>query len=293
STLQNPSHTYNTPGIYTVTLTATNSGGSSAPETKVDYVTVTDPPPSALYLSLASNAIVGGVNAADEDILWYDGTAWSLLFDGSDLGVSGDLNAFHVIDATQILMSFTKANTFGGVTIDDHDIALFTATSLGENTTGTFSLYFDGDTADLTAPAEDIDAVHLHADGRLIVSTLGTPSVSGVGSTKDEDLLAFTPTVPGDYTSGGTWEMYFDASDVGISGGGDVIGVSIAANGDIYLSTDTTVVVGGLTAADEDVFICTPITLGSTTQCTFAPGLYFDGSDWALEANDVDGIAVP
>jgi PKD repeat protein len=39
STLQNPSHTYASAGIYTVTLTATNAGGSD-PETKTDYITV-------------------------------------------------------------------------------------------------------------------------------------------------------------------------------------------------------------------------------------------------------------
>lgn len=31
STLQNPTHTYANPGYYTVTLTATNAGGSSSP----------------------------------------------------------------------------------------------------------------------------------------------------------------------------------------------------------------------------------------------------------------------
>jgi Zn-dependent metalloprotease len=42
STEQNPTYTYNTQGIYTVTLTATNQFGSDV-ETKVDYITVTAP----------------------------------------------------------------------------------------------------------------------------------------------------------------------------------------------------------------------------------------------------------
>lgn len=45
STAQNPDYTYNTPGTYTVTLTATNAGG---PDTmvKTDYITVSAVPPT-------------------------------------------------------------------------------------------------------------------------------------------------------------------------------------------------------------------------------------------------------
>ncbi len=43
STAQNPSYTYNTAGTYTVTLTASNCAGSDV-VTKVDYITVSEPP---------------------------------------------------------------------------------------------------------------------------------------------------------------------------------------------------------------------------------------------------------
>ncbi len=43
SSAQNPTVTYNTAGTYSVTLTATNSAGSD-PETKTNYITVTDTP---------------------------------------------------------------------------------------------------------------------------------------------------------------------------------------------------------------------------------------------------------
>jgi PKD repeat protein len=45
SSLQNPSHVYADPGTYDVTLTASNSLGTSDPLTKTAYVTLTDPPP--------------------------------------------------------------------------------------------------------------------------------------------------------------------------------------------------------------------------------------------------------
>jgi PKD repeat protein len=292
STAQNPTHTYSAAGTYTVTLTATNAQGSDT-AVKTDYITVTEPVPSAFYVSFKGDNDVGGLEASDEDILWYDGTSWTTHFDGSDMGVTGDLKAFHIIDGQHILMAFSDDIIIGGVTIDDHDIALFTATSLGENTTGAFSLFFDGDAAGLTTPRDDIDAIHLLPDGRLVLSTRGAPSIAGVAGLKDEDLFALAPAVPGDYTSGGSWEMYFDASDVGISGGGDIVAVSITANGDLYLSVNKTVTVGDLVVDDEDVFVCTPISLGQTTRCDFAPSLYFDGSLWALGPTDIDGLAVP
>ena len=42
SSAQNPTHTYTTPGVYTVALTATNANGSDV-ETKVGYITVNEP----------------------------------------------------------------------------------------------------------------------------------------------------------------------------------------------------------------------------------------------------------
>jgi trimeric autotransporter adhesin len=42
STLQNPSHSYDTPGTYSVRLTVTNADGSDA-ELKTDYISVSDP----------------------------------------------------------------------------------------------------------------------------------------------------------------------------------------------------------------------------------------------------------
>jgi len=231
----------------------------------------------------------------DEDILSFDGANWAMLFDGSDVGLAGlDLDAFYIVDADTILMSFDIPATVGSlVALQPSDIVQFDAISLGPDTAGSFSMYFDGSDVGLDASYENIDAIELLADGRLLISTTGSPVVPGV-SGSDEDLLAFTWTgAPGENTSG-TWEMYFDGSDVGLNASKeDVVGVAVAPNGDIYLTTegnfDVTVVLG----KNEDVFVCTPTSLGNVTACTFSPALYFVGSTWGLSGDSVDGINLP
>jgi hypothetical protein len=142
---------------------------------------------------------------------------------------------------------------------------------------------------------EDIDAFELLSDGRLVVSTSGSLSVTGPGGTTlsgaDEDLIVLTPLVAGNY-SAGTWAMYFDGSDVGLSvNSGDIDGVDISTTGDIYLSMREIFSVTGVAGDDEDVFICRPSSIGPSTACTFLPNL-FDGSQWGLSANDIDAIDI-
>jgi hypothetical protein len=257
--------------------------------------TPTSTPPysyNPLYLSFASSQTVGGLSSSDEDILRFDGTHWSLFFDGSDVGVgSSDLFAFSIVDADTILMSFNSAITVNGIAATQQDVLRFDATSLGSTTAGTFSLYFDGsDVGFDNTTNEKIDSLSLLSDGRLLISTTGSPSVPGPVNGKDEDVLAFTPTSLGNVTNG-TWSLYFDGSDVGLSESSnedvdalDVVGANL------YLSTVGDFSVTGLSGADEDVFVCAATSIGDVTACNYLPALYFDGSTWGLAANDVDAF---
>jgi hypothetical protein len=227
----------------------------------------------------------------DEDILSFDGVNFAMVFDGSDVGVGKlDLDAFQILESNVILMSFNNPVTISGVgAVDDSDILRFDATALGANTAGNFSLFFDGSLVGLDTNSEDIDAIAMLSDGSLLVSTVGTFSVPGVDG-QDEDLLRCVGSF-GAATSC-TWSLYFDGSDVGLAdnSGENVIGASVSANGDIYLTTANTFVVPGITGENEDVFVCTNPSTGANTSCNYSPTLFFDGSVWGLSGNNLDGI---
>jgi len=282
----------------TVTATPTETQTPTNTLLPPDTPTPTNTPEplmASVRLSLVNNATVGGVAVRDEDILDFNGTSFTLYFDGSDVGVGGvDLDAFYVVDGDTILMSFDNPVTIGVLgSVDDSDIVQFDASSLGTNTGGSFGLYFDGSAVGLDTNGEDIDAIELLPDGRLLISTSGGASVLGA-SGADEDLLTFTPISLGATTSG-TWAIYFDGSDVGLSTSSeeDVDGVSLAANSDIYLSTRGNFSVTGVSGADEDVFVCTPASLGTVTACAYSSTLFFDGSLWGLDTSDLDAIDLP
>jgi hypothetical protein len=229
---------------------------------------------------------------AGGDIIFFDGGAWSMYFDASDVGITVGVNAFHILDADTLLISLASPASVDGIgAVDDHDILQFAATSLGEITAGTLSLYLDGEDVGLDKNQENINALHLLPDGHLLISTLGQPSVPGVFA-KDEDLLEFTPSSLGPNSSG-TWSLYLDGSDVALNGGGEPDGLAVAENGDIYLSAEGSFAVAGLSGGEEDVFICAPLSLGEVSDCEFLAELYFDGSVWELEGDDVDGFDLP
>jgi Zn-dependent metalloprotease len=87
STVQNPSVTYNTPGNYNVSLTATNASGSDG-ETKTNYIAVAAPqPPVANFTASTTNPSVGG-SVTFTDTSTNSPTSWSWTFEGGTPGTS-------------------------------------------------------------------------------------------------------------------------------------------------------------------------------------------------------------
>ncbi len=122
-------------------------------------------------------------------------------------------------------------------TYDDSDIIALVVDSTGQLISA--GMYFDGSDVGLTTDKEDIKAFALDAQGNIYVTLKGkglitTPRgnlVVGVN-----DILKFTPTSLG-ATTAGTWDWFFDGSDVGLFGSDERIeGLSFLPNGDLLLS---------------------------------------------------------
>lgn len=234
-----------------------------------------------IWISFTSSAVIPGVGTvANEDIVAYNPSSglWSMVFDGSDVGLGAlTIDGMAVLPSGDILLSFTATGSVPGLTGSPdgttnagfEDIVRFTPTLLGATTTGSFSFYFDGSDVGLDSTGENTDAITLASDGRLIISSSGNFAATGA-SGADEDLFIFTSTSLG-ATTAGSFAMYFDGSDVGLStdANEDVDGVGLRATGNILLSTVGAFSVTGVTGADEDAFQFTPTTLGATTAGTF------------------------
>ncbi len=198
---------------------------------------------------------------------------------------------------------YFSTSTDGSLTSSDGSTVSFTSADILQMAVDAdgkyhYSMYFDGSDVGLGAASENIDAFTILSDGSIVLSTVGAFSVSSYGYTttgRGEDLLYFWPQTSGNDTSG-YWNMYFDGSNVGLSGADESIdAVSILQDGRIVISTAGPVRVPGVAAgADEDLLVFTPYTLGEGyTSGTWA--MYLDGSDVGLgetDGEDINGLYI-
>jgi subtilisin family serine protease len=259
------------------------------------------PPPVAapptLFLSRGATGptTIGDVTGvAGEDVLSYNGSDFDMLFDGSDVGLAGkNVEAFARLDADSFVFSFGANVTLPGVgAVERFDAVRFDASSLGPTTAGTFSWYVDGSDVGLSATGEEIDALEVLGDGRVLVSTVGTVSVTGA-SGAGEDLLALKPTSLG-ATTAGTWTVYFDGSDVALTASTEKVdAAAVAPNGDVELSTTGAVSVPGIAGTADDVIGCAPTSIGPATACNWWVSPVFDGGPWGLGSANIDAMDLP
>jgi uncharacterized repeat protein (TIGR01451 family) len=87
----------------------------------VDAVTVSG---GRLVLSFDTTVSLGAVTADDEDLVLFDGSAFTLFFDGSAHGVPAWLNldGAHVLSASRLAVSFDGSGSLPGVVFADEDV---------------------------------------------------------------------------------------------------------------------------------------------------------------------------
>lgn len=280
----------------TGTATQTHTPVATATGTATSTPTPTGTPllVSPFLVSPDSNAKIDQLSFKNEDIVLYfpDQAAWILLFDGSKVGLGDvDLEAFTLGPDTSLLMSFDKSIKIPGLgTVQRNDIVRFIPSALGDQTAGIFEWYLDGSDVGLSSSDEAIDAIAFDPSGNLVISTAGAFKVNDLKG-NDEDLWLFTDTALG-ATTAGTWSLYFDGSNVGLdksSEDSDALWIS-PTTGELYLSTKGDFNVGSpsnVSGKESDIFICSPLTLGANTACTFTS--FIQGKPLGFREN-IDGF---
>lgn len=159
----------NTSGVLTFYFDGSDVGLTSNGE---DVDAISFHPDGRLVVSSTGGFSGTGASGADEDFFVFSGTtgaatsgSFTRLFDGSDVSQGGngadDVDALHVGSTNEFYISTVgNYSVTGGLSGPDEDILLFTATSTGNSTAGSHSVYLSGAAAGFPSNS-DISGMHL------------------------------------------------------------------------------------------------------------------------------------
>lgn len=147
-------------------------------------------------LSFDTTVTLGGTTFQPFDVVRYNGSTYSLEFDGQAAGVPDGTNVGDIaVDGTGLLLTFDTTVVLSGTTFSPRDVVLYNGS--------TFTMYFNGGVQNVP-DGMAIDGVELLANGHLLLSFDTSGTLGGVDF-DDEDILEYTP-------NGATWEMAYDGS---------------------------------------------------------------------------------
>jgi hypothetical protein len=155
----------------------------------------------------AANTNLPGLgNVQDEDVVHYDGTDWSMYFDGTAQGMT---SGGHDIDAISIVDGVMYFSTLGNSSIpglagpfDDADIYSWDGTIFGKA----------WDARDNGVPgSKDIDGLAWVSATDFNMSLTNGWNFPGTGGSQDEDVVHYDGTA---------WSVYFDGTAHGLGGVG-------------------------------------------------------------------------
>jgi PKD repeat protein len=171
STLQDPLHTYETPGIYTVSLIANNAYGSNT-VTKIDYITVTEQtgnPPIAEFSATPTSG-EAPLEVQFVDLSTENPTSWSWDF-GDGTGTSTLQDPLHTYETTGIyIVSLIATNTYGSNTETKVDYITVTEPNVEITLIATGYKVRGRKTTDLEWSGASGGEVEIYRDGVLIAT---------------------------------------------------------------------------------------------------------------------------
>ncbi len=246
------------------------------------------PPPgdNKLFISPDSAGVVGDVAFGPEDVLIYDlnSETWSMFFDGSDVGVTANMDAF-VRYGGYLILSFAERTQLPGIFrfIEPEDLVTFRGQTWGDDTDGRFVFYFDGSDVGLDTAEENIDAIAFNPDNQMVMSFAGAYSIldssnqiiTGTGA----DVVTFEAEAWYGNTEG-AWSPYLHGPTMGLEDESENIdGVWISAlDNENYISTAGPYVVPGLVGDDDDIIVCV---IEEGSGCSWAP--FFDEVSFGID----------
>lgn len=142
----------------------------------------------------------GGVEAGPEDVVAWNGVAYSLFLDGTAAGIPAGtaidaVGRIRSAGVTQTLLSFDMPTALpGGLTIDDEDLAGWNG--------ATWTLFFDG-SANGIPQSLDVDGFDRDPVSGTRYFSFDTSGKIGTVDFDDEDVVAF---------DGAAWSLAYDAS---------------------------------------------------------------------------------
>jgi hypothetical protein len=185
-------------------------------------------------MSFSSAVTVNGVSATPQDVLQFEASSlgtvtagtFSMYFDGSDVGfntTAETIDALALLSDGRLLMSTTGNPSVPGLSGGRaEDVLAFTASSLGDVTAGTWSMYFDGSVVGLGETRdENVDALDV-AGENVYLSTRGNFTATGLAGA-GRDVFTCVPVQPGAgtpcnyspalYFEGSTWGLTTNSVD--------------------------------------------------------------------------------
>jgi len=199
---------------------------------------------TSLWLTIDRRINLGRFAATDNDIVGCrrvpDGDTvrcvWIPVLDGSDVGLTAGIASFDALPGAQFLMVLKGAQRLPGIdkVVGHRDVVLFTATALGHQTEGTWSLVFDGD----NTLSREWDGIALDGDGNLLLSLPRGSAGAAFGGIRDEDIIRCRPSVrdPSGVIVACNYEQFFDASTIGLGVGVDLKNFDLTPDGFVFVT---------------------------------------------------------